>query len=304
MVVQSKFHGVIPPIPTILYKDGTLDENGMKRLIDFLIESKVHGLFFNGSGGEFSQMTVEMRKKLAEFAVKYVNGRVPVLIGTGALGTMETVSLTRHAIEIGADGVVIINPYYWSMSEEVLFHHYRTVAEIANIPIIIYNFPTLTGQNLSPELVYKLAMNHSNIVGIKDTIEDVSHIRDILLKVKENRPDFSVFAGFDDHLLQTLVNGGDGSIPLTSSFVPELSVGIYEAYKSGNYEEAIKLHKRLSPILQLYQLETPFINVAKEAIKLRGIEISTEMLAPLQQLSNEKKEVLAKQLSTLLPEIY
>src|SRR5690625_5003838 len=101
-MVTKKFHGVIPPIPTILFQNGNMDEKGTQNLIDFLIDSKVHGLFFNGSGGEFSQMTIEIRKKVAEFGVEYVNGRLPTLVGTGSPSTLETISLCEHAKEIGA----------------------------------------------------------------------------------------------------------------------------------------------------------------------------------------------------------
>ena len=109
----TRFHGVIPPVSTIVDQNECLDEKGMKNLIDFLIESKVNGLFFLGSGGEFSQMSTSLRKKVAEFAVQYVNGRLPVLIGTGTPSTKETISLSMHAKEIGADGIVVIKPYYW-----------------------------------------------------------------------------------------------------------------------------------------------------------------------------------------------
>jgi 2-dehydro-3-deoxy-D-pentonate aldolase len=304
MFTQTKFHGVIPPIPSILYEDGTIDEKGMCSLIDFLIDSKVHGLFFNGSGGEFSQMTIEVRKKVAELGVRHVNGRVPVLIGTGSPSTLETISLSLHAKEVGADGVVIINPYYWNLTEEGLYQHYSEIAENVDLPIMLYDFPGLTGQSLKPELVHKLAVKFPHIVGIKQSVKEVGEIRDLILQVKKDRPDFAVFSGFDDHLLYTLATGGDGSIPLTASFAPELSVGIYEAYQSNEYEKVFELHQKLAPLLQLYQLDTPFVNVAKEAIKLRGIEISTEVLPPLRSLSNEKRETMAELLSEYLPDIF
>jgi len=289
---EVKFQGVIPPIPTILNKEGRIDEKGMGNLIDFLIDSKVDGLFFLGSAGEFSQMSVELRKEVAEFSTHYVNGRVPVLIGTGTPGTKETISLSLHAKKVGADGIVIINPYYWKLTEDGLFQHYAEIAENVDLPIILYNFPALTGQDLSPEFVLKLVRAYSNIVGIKDTVEAVGHTREMILTVKAEKPNFSVFSGYDDHFLNTLSLGGDGSIPLTASFAPELSVGIYQAFKQGNYRLAIELHRELAPLLLLYKLDSPFMNVAKEAIRLRGVEISTEVLAPVRSLSDEKIEQL------------
>ncbi|MCQ6266704.1 dihydrodipicolinate synthase family protein [Fictibacillus sp. WQ 8-8] len=298
--MSAKFQGVIPPIPTILHKDGRLDEKGMGNLIDFLIESKVDGLFFLGTGGEFSQMTVELRKAVTEFAIQYVNCRVPVLIGTGTPSTLETISLSMHAKEAGADGIVVINPYYWQLTEENLFQHYADIAEAIDLPILLYNFPGLTGQDLSPEFVLKLVKAYPNIAGIKETVESVGHTREMILTVKSFKEDFAVLSGYDDHLLNTLSVGGDGAIPLTANFIPELTVGLYQSFKEGNYGKAIELHKKLAPFPLLYKLDSPFVNVAKEAIRMRGIEISTDVLAPARPLSAEKKEQIQRCMDTVL----
>lgn len=290
MMSAIQFHGVIPPVPTILFKEGKLDEKGMGNLIDFLIDSGVNGLFFLGSGGEFGQMTVELRKEVAEFTTRYVNKRVPVLIGTGTPSTNETITLSLHAKSIGADGVVVINPYYYKLTEENLFQHYEEIAKNVDLPIILYNYPELTGQDLSPDFVLRLVRKYANIVGIKDTVLAVGHTRELIQVIKSEKPDFAVFAGYDEHLFNTLALGGDGSIPLTSSFAPELSVGIYQTFKKGSYAEAIELHQKLADLLPLYKLDSPFMNIVKEAIRLRGIDISTDVLAPVRSVSPEKKE--------------
>lgn len=287
---KTQFHGIIPPVPTILFKEGKLDEKGMGNLIDFLIESKVDGLFFLGSGGEFAQMPVGLRKEVAEFATKYVNGRVPVLIGTATPSTNETIELSLHAKSIGADGVVVINPYYYKLTEDSLFQHFAEIAENVDLPIILYNFPEMTGQDLTPALVLKLVNQHPNIVGIKDTVQAVGHTREFIQVVKSQHPSFAVFSGYDEHLFNTLTLGGDGAIPLTAAFAPELTVGIYANYHQGDYAKAIELHRKLAEVVNLYKLDSPFMNVVKEAISLKGIEISTDVLAPVRPLSQEKKE--------------
>lgn len=296
----TKFHGVIPPVSTILHNDGRIDKKGMGNLIDFLINSKVDGLFFLGSGGEFSQMSVDFRKEVAAFATQYVNGHVPVLIGTGSTSTKETISLSLHAKEIGADGIVVINPYYWPLSEDHLFQHYAEIAKSVDLPILLYNFPELTGQDLSPEFVLKLVEAYPNFIGIKETVEAVGHTREMILKVKQRKPDFAVFSGYDDHLLNTLSLGGDGSIPATANFAPELSIGIYQAFKQGNYGKAIELHRKLAHLPLLYKLDSPFVGVVKEALCLRGIEVSTDVLAPARPLSDEKKEQVKSMLNQVL----
>nr|WP_295970825.1 dihydrodipicolinate synthase family protein [uncultured Bacillus sp.] len=299
----KNFRGVIPPVSTLFDKAGNIDEKSMRILIDSLLEAKVDGLFFLGTGGEFSQMSVEERKQFAEFVVRYVDQRVPVLIGTGSTSTRETIMLSRHAEMIGADGVVIVNPYYWILTEDNLFKHYSEVAESINLPILLYNFPDLTGQDLTPDFVLKLVDKYPHIVGIKETIDSIGHISEMILKVKGKHPHFSVLCGFDNHLLNTLQIGGDGTISASGNFAPQLSVGIYQAFIKGDYAEAIRLNKQLTVLPFLYQIDSPFVNVVKEAIKISGIDISTYVLPPSRPLSEEKIEQVKKimELSEVIP---
>lgn len=289
---MKNFKGIVPPISTIFNENGDLDKEGMGLLIDHLISTKVNGLFFLGTGGEFSQMSVKKRLEVAEFATKYVDSRVPVLIGTGGTSTEEVIYLSKHAQSVGADGVVIINPYYWNLAEEHLFKHYSDIANEVEMPIMLYNFPPLTGQDISAEFVLSLVDKHSNIVGIKETLDSIGHINDMIAKVKSVHPEFSVFCGFDNHLANTLTMGGDGIISAAGNFASSLQVEIYEAFQNEDYNKAIPLQKRLSMVAEMYKLDTPFINVAKEATKLTGIDISTYVLPPSRALSSKKiKEV-------------
>jgi 2-dehydro-3-deoxy-D-pentonate aldolase len=292
--MKQTFRGIIPPVTTIVNDKSELDRDGMGRLIDFLIDSGVNGLLFLGSSGEFSQMSADERKEIATFAVRHVNGRVPVLIGTGSSNEREAIQLSRHAEEIGADGILVVNPYYWPLSDQSLFDYFGNVAQSVKIPVLLYNFPELTGQNLSPDFVLKLVNRFSNIVGIKETIDQAGHIREMILRVKGHHPNFAVLSGYDDHLLNTLLLGGDGGIPSSSNFAPELTLGIYKAYLEKNLSEAESLHQRLAFIPLMFKLDSPFINVIKEAIKLNGLDISTAVLPPGKQLSDEKKEELIK----------
>lgn len=276
----AKFKGIIPPMLTMFKEDGSFDWEGNQALIDYVIAGGVHGIFILGSSGEFTHLSLDERKEFAEFAVKYVGRRVPVLIGTAGCNTREVVELTRHAKEIGADGVVIVTPYYWGLSDEFIYRHYATVAEAVDIPIILYHFPALTGQNLSPQLVARLAKDYPNIVGIKDTIDSIAHIRELILQVKAVNPDFSVLAGYDDHLLNTLAMGGDGVIPGCSNFAPEIHVGIYNSFVSGNMEDSINWHRKLLKIMDIYTFDKPAIGALKEACKLCGLPVGTTVRQP------------------------
>ncbi len=281
--------GIIPPVSTIFTPQGELDEAGMGLVIDFLITAGVNGLFFLGTGGEFSQMSADERRRVAEFVVGHVAGRVPVLIGTGSTNTREAVALSQHAQAIGASAIVVINPYYWQITEANVSRYYADIATAVDIPVILYNFPQLTGQDLTPALVKRLADAHANIVGIKDTIDSVAHLREMILTVKEAHPDFRVFCGFDDHLMNTLLLGGDGAISASANFAPQLSIGIYRAVRAGDLGEAARLNQALLGLPALYKIDSPFVNVVKEAMRLCGQDISTYALPPTQPLDNAKK---------------
>lgn len=289
---NGRFSGIIPPVATILTDDGKLDRDGMETLIDNLIDAGVHGLFFLGTGGEFSQMSISERKDIACFGVEYVRKRVPVLVGTGSSNTREVMELSKHSEEIGADGIIVINPYYWKLTEANLYKHYAEVASSVSIPVMLYNFPQLTGQDISPEFVLRLVKDFPNIIGIKDTVDTAGHIRELIIKVKKERPDFAVFCGYDDHIWNTLSLGGDGAISASGNFAPQLSVGIYNAFQNQDMETGLQLLERLAYIPLMYKLDSPFVNVVKEAIKLCGLDISTYVYPPSHALNKEKLEEL------------
>ncbi|HIC2055005.1 TPA: dihydrodipicolinate synthase family protein, partial [Enterobacter ludwigii] len=259
----------------------------------------VDGLFFLGSGGEFSQLNAEERKTIARFAIDHVDRRVPVLIGTGGTNARETLELSQHAQQAGADGIVVINPYYWKVSEANLIRYFEQVADSVTLPVMLYNFPALTGQDLTPALVKTLADSRSNIVGIKDTIDSVAHLRSMIHTVKSAHPHFTVLCGYDDHLFNTLLLGGDGAISASGNFAPQVSVNLLKAWRDQEVAKAAEYHQILLQIPQMYQLDTPFVNVIKEAIVLCGRPISTYVLPPASPLDEPRKA----QLKTLLQQL-
>lgn len=293
------FKGIIPPVPTIMNQDGHLDKAGMQHMIDHLIAGGVDVLFFLGSAGEFSQMSAEMRKEVAEFCVTYTNHRLPTLLGIASPGTQETIKYGCHAKAIGADGTVLVNPYYAILNEENIYNYYKAVATAVDLPIILYNFPALTNQDLSPALVKRLALDFSNIVGIKDTVDSMRHIRDVILTVKPVRPDFGVYAGFDEYMLDTLIIGGDGGFPSSANFAPYLAKGIYRAFQEKDGARLIELQRLLSYIPPIFALESPFYSVVKESVKMTGIDIPTKVLPPAAPLTDEKKTMIREVLQKL-----
>lgn len=290
--------GIIPPVPTIVDAQGKLDRAGMATLIERLVASGVNGLLILGSGGEFCHMAPALRKEVASFAAQQLAGRLPLLLGISAPGTDEVIDYGRHAAEIGANAVLVVNPYYAHLSEEAIFQHYKKITDALDLPVILYNFPALTGQDLSVDLVRRLALSCPGIIGIKDTVETPGHTRELVTEVKGARPDFLVFSGYDELLIDNLLVGGDGGIPATTNFAPDICCGIYKAFCEKDFDRLLVLQRRLAKLSRIYALDTPFFGVIKEAIRLTGSDISTAVVSPSLPPSAETKaklvEVLAR----------
>ncbi|HBM2987476.1 TPA: dihydrodipicolinate synthase family protein [Klebsiella aerogenes] len=296
--MSEKFRGIFPPVPTIVNAQGEFDAEGMARLIEHVIANGANGMLILGSGGEFPHLSTTDRKRIAEFCLQQVNHRVPVLIGIACGGTKETIEVGLHAQQHGADGLLVVNPYYAKLSEEARFTHYKRVAEALDTPVFLYNFPELTGQDIGLKVITRLAREVPNIVGIKDTIDNISHTREIINRVHAFRPEFIIFSGYDEYMLDTLLLGGHGGIPATFNFAPQITRGIYEAFLAKDMNAAQAFQQQLAKLSPLYVLEQPFFGVIKTAIKLSGLDISTAVVPPALPLSDEKtaqvKNILAR----------
>ncbi|MED4206520.1 dihydrodipicolinate synthase family protein [Neobacillus mesonae] len=284
---KVSFHGIIPPVVTLFNNDGDFNWEANEQLTDFLITKGVHGILYMGSTGEFSSLTIEQRKRFVEKMVAYVNHRVPVLIGTGTTSLTDTIDLSKHAQESGADGVLVVSPYYWKFNEVQLFDYYTAIAKSIDISVMIYNIPMLTGQSLSPKLVAKLAQNCENIIGIKDTIESLGHIRQLISETKEKREDFAVFAAFDDLLYPSLQIGAAGAINGTAVFAPEFSVQLYSSFTTGDFKGALSLHQKISSLMSIYEFSEPLYLAIKEIVNKSILGYKTANLPPTGTLDHE-----------------
>ena len=300
---MTRFHGVIPPLSTLFHPDGSFDSASQAKLIDNMIAAGVHGLFVLGSNGEAAHMTHEMRLEVAEFCVAHIAGRVPVLLGISVPSTAESIDFAKHAQAQGADGMVAINPYYSKLSDENIFRYFRDIASAVPLPMMVYNFPAITGQDISPELVLRLARACPTIIGLKDTVDTLSHIRRCIQTVKPEFPDFLVFSGYEEYLLGTLLAGGDGCVPASGNFAPSLTVAMYEAFRAGDHAAAFEVFQRLIHVLPVYGLENPFYGIIKQGMKMVGFADATTVLPPCQDPSPESIVALRKALvvAGLLP---
>lgn len=292
------FKGVITPVITILDEQGKLDFEGNKRIINRLIENGMNGLLFLGSIGEFFALTMEEKKAFIHFVIKFVNKRVPVLIGTGGTVQDEVIELTQFAQQEGADGAVIISPYYFNINLETIYQYYANVARNTSLPIMLYNFPDRTATDLIPDLVLRLATEFSNIVAIKDTVDNISHTRKMIQLVKAVRPDFTVLSGFDEYLIPNLMAGGDGVIGGMTNVAPELFSGLLKAYRANDFEKVVAAQAKVSTLMKIYDVTNPFIAAIKGAVALKGVSISTTVRQPAaainQQQMNALRDILAQ----------
>lgn len=290
--------GVITPVITILDEERNLDFKGNEEVINSLISGGVNGLLFLGSIGEFFALTMEEKKKFISFVIKTVNKRVPVLIGTGGTVVEEVIELTNFAYKEGADYAVVISPYYFKLNDESLYNYFSEVARNTKLPLILYNFPDRTAVNINPKLVLKLAKEFKNIAGIKDTVDNISHTRQLINAVKSEVKDFAVFSGFDEYFIPNLLSGGNGLIGGLTNIAPGEFAKLYKAYNDKDFNTAQKLQLFVNVLMNIYTVSDFFIPAIKTAKMLSGYNIKPVCKSPASGLSQsqveEIKEILIR----------
>jgi 4-hydroxy-tetrahydrodipicolinate synthase len=284
------FEGILPAIITPFHRDSgsSLDLEGLRSNIESLLQRGIHGIVPCGSTGESATLTFEEHEQVIGRTVEVVNGRVPVLAGTGSNNTEEAVRLTRSAKDAGADGALAISPYYNKPNRSGLVKHFTKLADL-DLPVVLYNVPGRTGQNLQPDLVIELA-RHPNIVGIKEASGDITQISRIIEGTRDE--DFVVISGDDAMTLPILAIGGAGVISVAANVDPGRMVRMYEAFRAGDLARAQDLHYELAPLMRAMFIDTNPIPV-KKAVELIGMAAGPVRL-PLDELDGEKTEQLRK----------
>jgi len=288
---MSKFRGAFVAIVTP-FIDGKLDEQGLKDLIEFQIAGGTHGIVPCGTTGESATMSHAEHRRVVELTVKTVAGRVPVLAGTGSNSTSESIELTRAAKEAGADGALMITPYYNKPSQEGLFQHFKAVAETVDIPIILYNVPSRTAVNMLPETVARCAQI-ANIVGVKEATADLNQISQVIRLCPK---DFAVMSGDDFTSMPTVMIGGTGVISVTSNVAPRDMAAMMDAALAGDLAKAKELHYKLLPLMQAMFIDTNPVP-AKTALAMMGKIKSGLPRLPLYKMNEANEEKLKKVLA-------
>lgn len=271
---QGSFVALVTP-----FKKGEIDEVALNDIIEFQIANGTNGIVPCGTTGESATLTYEEHKRVIGIAINAVNGRIPVIAGTGSNSTEESIELTRFAKKAGANAALLITPYYNKPTQEGLFQHFRKIAYEVDIPIILYNVPGRTSINMLPETTARLA-EIENIVGIKEATGDLQQVSKTIKLCGE---DFFVISGDDVNTLPIVAAGGKGVISVTANIVPNKIATLCRVCLSGDFSEARKLHYQLFDLNISMFIETNPIPV-KTSLALMG-KISDELRLPLTQLS-------------------
>jgi len=261
------------------FKDGLVDYDKLAELVEYHIENGTNGIVPCGTTGESPTLTHEEHGKVVSKVVEKANGRISVIAGTGSNNTSEALSLTKDAKKAGADGALMITPYYNKPTQEGLYKHFKAIAEEVDIPIVVYNVPSRTGVAISPETVARL-YEMENIVAIKEASGSIDQTSQILALC-----DITVLSGDDSLTLPIMSVGGKGVISVVANILPRDTSEMVSKFLNGMVKESREIHKRLFPICRAMFIETNPISV-KTAMKLLG-RLNGEMRLPLCEMSNE-----------------
>lgn len=286
------FEGVIPALITPFTKDNRIDREGLRRNIAFVEEGGVAGIVPCGTTGESATLSALEHEEVIDVAVEC--SKVPVIAGTGSNNTEEALQFTKHAADAGVDCVLLISPYYNKPNSAGLLAHFRKLAEAVDIPMILYNVPSRTGQDMPVEVITELA-KVENIVGIKEASGNLDKVTQIIERTAD--VDFMVLSGDDGLTLPILSIGGRGVISVAANIVPDRMSRMVNAALAGDYELARRVHYEIAPLIRALFLETNPIPV-KKAAELVGLA-SGHMRLPLAPLSEANTAKLADELRKL-----
>ncbi len=282
------FQGTLPAVITPFKKDGAIDEEALRALIHFFIDEGVNGIVPCGTTGESATLSHEEHKEIVRITVDAVKGRVPVLAGTGSNSTAESIDLTQAAKQAGADGALMISPYYNKPSQEGIYQHYKKVAEETAFPIILYNVPGRTALNILPETVARLSKIRE-IIGIKEASANLHQISRIIELCGD---DFTILSGDDFTVLPTLSIGGRGVISVVANAAPREMSEMTHAFFDKDLERAKELHYKLLRLMDAMFFETNPIPV-KTALHLMG-KCEEEFRLPLCRMGETNRNKLSE----------
>lgn len=286
------FGKILTAMVTPFDQNGEIDFQATENLINYLIANGTDGLVVSGTTGESPTLSEEEKVELFKFAVKVVDGRIPVIAGTGSYNTKASIELTKQAENAGVDGIMLVAPYYNKPSQEGLYLHFKAIAEATALPIILYNVPGRSIVNISVETVVRLS-EIKNIVAIKEASGNLDAMAEIIEKTPEN---FTLYSGDDGLTIPALSIGGAGVISVASHIIGNEMQAMIKKFQIGNVQEAAQDHRRLLPVMKVL-FATPNPTSVKAALNLNGIPVGGVRL-PMTPLNDEQLNTLQGVLNT------
>lgn len=291
---SARLTGIYTPNLVPLDSHGEIYESELRRYVDWLIERGVHGLYPNGSTGEFTRFTVEERRRIIEIVADQTAGRVPILAGAAEANVKETLKACEYYHRLGVRAVAIVAPFYYKLSPASVYAYFAEIGRNTPIDVTLYNIP-LFASPIDVPTVQKLSEKFEKIVAIKDSSGDIPHMIRMIMAVRPNRPDFSFLTGWDAALMPLLLIGCDGGTNATSGVVPEITRKLYDLTLAGRLDEARKVQYDLVTLFDSMLFTSEFPNGFRAAASLRGFNLGEGR----QPMSPEQKTDLAALSRTL-----
>ncbi|MCI1985733.1 MAG: dihydrodipicolinate synthase family protein [Lactobacillus sp.] len=285
---------IIVPVITVFDQNEKPDFEGNQKVIDYLIRNGVDGLLVLGSAGEFTNLSVKEKIEFFDFYAEYVDGRVKLLAGTGCVSYGETKQLTQAVLNKGYEAAVVIEPYYFAISQSEVRRFYDRLATEVKGKIYLYNFPARSGISIAPQTVSDLMKAHPNIVGLKDSVTMPGHTNAILQALDTTKA--KIYSGFDDQFFANIASGGQGCIGALANIVPDIWHALVSANNTGNYARTVYLASLIERLMPLYDLCSNPAVLLKRLMQHRGVAISATGLFPFDNVADS----VYRQAETLL----
>lgn len=294
----------IVPVVTAFLPNGELDKEANVRVWNNLIAGGITGIVIMGSTGEFFAMRPDQKRELIELGAQHIKGRVKFFVGTGHMRLDDTIELSNFAVGKGADGVMVIGPYYFTLSDESIELYFSEAAKAIKGNIFLYNFPERTSYDLKPIITLKLLKKHSNITGYKDTVGSMSHTRELISTIRNGgSEDFIILSGKDENFAHTLMSGGNGCIGGMANLYPELCGEMVRAFTAKDMDRVSVIQKVMDRINDIGAIGMPFIPVLKKAMILRGVELHDTCQFPFISATDEQTAKVKAMLDEIEPRV-
>lgn len=290
--IMSIFEGVATALITPFCPDGSVNYAKLEELINKQIEDGVDGFVICGTTGESATLTEKEHMEVIRESVKFVNGRVPVIAGTGSNCTQTAIEMSKEAEGYGADGLLLVSPYYNKATAEGMYEHFADTSNAVKIPVVLYNIPGRTGVNIEPETVYRLAKDVKNIVAVKEASGNISNIAKIAALTADL--DFDIYSGNDDQVVALCAMGGKGVISVVSHIIPKEMHNLVMSFRNGDSKKALDIQNKYLSLINTLFIDVNPIPV-KEAMNLLGYEAGG-FRKPLTPMSDAHREILRKEL--------